>query len=150
MHIFKHIYIYIYKSNSIHILSIFIYTYANIFYFVHIATNTHFKRIFGIHTHTHTHVYDIICHQKLRENLQATGEAKYTNDIQSKFNDGECLYGAFVKSTVPLAIFEKMDTSIALEINGVIDVLTAEDVSGKNDVDIKHPGVEQYTKWSNS
>ena len=35
------------------------------------------------------------------------------NDIQSKFNDGECLYGAFVKSTVPLAIFEKMDTSIA-------------------------------------
>ena len=68
--------------------------YANIFYFVHIATNTHFKR----------------CHQKLRENLQATGEAKYTNDIQSKFNDGECLYGAFVKSTAPLAIFEKMDT----------------------------------------
>ena len=116
--------------------------YANIFYFVHIATNTHFKRIFGIHTHTHTHMYDIICHQKLRENLQATGEAKYTNDIQSKFNDGECLYGAFVKSTVPLAIFEKMDTSIALEMNGVIDVLTAEDVPGKNDVDIKHPGAE--------
>jgi xanthine dehydrogenase/oxidase len=52
------------------------------------------------------------------------------------------LYGAFVKSTVPLAIFENIDTSIALAIDGVVDVLTAIDIPGTNDVDIKHPGAE--------
>ena len=52
------------------------------------------------------------------------------------------MYGAFVKSTVPLAIFEHIDTSIALAMDGVVDVLTAVDIPGTNDVDIKHPGAE--------
>ena len=56
---------------------------------------------------------------KLLENLQVTGEAKYTNDIETKFDKGECLYGAFIKSTKPLAIFESLNPNVALEMEGL-------------------------------
>lgn len=60
--------------------------------------------------------------------LQASGEARYTDDIPAQ--EGE-LYAGFVMSTHAHAKIS-VDWSIALQADGVQDYVTAEDVPGLN------------------
>jgi xanthine dehydrogenase/oxidase len=74
---------------------------------------------------------------KLSAALQTTGEAKYTNDVATESAHEGLLYGALVKSTVPLALLKAIDTSVILgKLPGVIDVITAADIPGSNNINI--------------
>ena len=60
--------------------------------------------------------------------LQATGEARYTDDIPAQ--EGE-LYAGLVMSTHAHAKIS-VDWSVALQVDGVQDYVTVEDVPGSN------------------
>ena len=71
--------------------------------------------------------------------LQASGEAEYIDDQPHSSN---MLYGAYVRSTVPVADLDEVDASEALQMSGVVDFLTASDIPGVNNVDPK-PGLPE-------
>jgi len=68
---------------------------------------------------------------KLRAPLQASGEAVYTGDVREP--EG-MLYGAVVGATVPLGTLTGIDASAAKALPGVVDVVTAPDIPGSNDI----------------
>jgi selenium-dependent xanthine dehydrogenase len=59
---------------------------------------------------------------------KVSGRAKFTDDYQ--FPD--MLVGKVLRASVPHAILESLDVSIAREIPGVTTILTAEDIPGEN------------------
>ena len=61
-----------------------------------------------------------------------TGHAKYTTDFYS----ADMLVGRLLYTQHPCARVLRIDTSKALEIPGVIAVLTGEDVPGENSYDL--------------
>ena len=65
---------------------------------------------------------------KLSAPLQATGEARYTDDMPAQ--EGE-LYAELVMSTHAHAKIS-VDWSVALQVDGVQDYVTVEDVPGSN------------------
>ena len=65
---------------------------------------------------------------KLSAPLQATGEARYTDDIPAQ--EGE-LYAGLVMSTHAHAKIS-VDWSVALQVDGVQDYVAVEDVPGSN------------------
>ncbi|CAG7828777.1 unnamed protein product [Allacma fusca] len=67
---------------------------------------------------------------KLEAPAQVSGEAEYINDIPAV--PGE-LFAAFVQATEGSAVLASLDTSAAIAIPGVVAVLTAADIPGKND-----------------
>jgi xanthine dehydrogenase molybdopterin-binding subunit B len=66
---------------------------------------------------------------KLSATLQASGEARYTDDEPLPVG---ALHGAMVFSTEALATVEAIDSTQALLLEGVVDVLTAADIPGQN------------------
>uniref|UniRef100_A0A1Y9HAI9 Uncharacterized protein n=1 Tax=Anopheles farauti TaxID=69004 RepID=A0A1Y9HAI9_9DIPT len=66
---------------------------------------------------------------KLEGLAQASGEAKYTNDLPSL--PGE-LYAAFVIATQPNTTIGKIDPTEALKLPGVVAFYSAKDIPGKN------------------
>ncbi|KAG6464291.1 hypothetical protein O3G_MSEX014414 [Manduca sexta] len=67
--------------------------------------------------------------QKLEALIQSSGEALYANDIPPQPNE---VFGAFVLSTTHCGEVDKVHTDEILEIEGVIAVITANDIPGKN------------------
>ena len=66
---------------------------------------------------------------KLNAALQTSSEAQYTFDqIHSKNK----LEGAFIVSTIGACRLGKIDTNDALEMAGVVKILFAKDIMGKN------------------
>ncbi|XP_056112603.1 aldehyde oxidase 6 isoform X2 [Rhinichthys klamathensis goyatoka] len=63
---------------------------------------------------------------------QATGEAVYCDDLPH--TDGE-LFLTIVTSSRPHAKITHIDFSEALKLSGVVDVITAKDIPGKNGID---------------
>ncbi|MEO8830304.1 xanthine dehydrogenase molybdopterin binding subunit [Lapillicoccus sp.] len=68
--------------------------------------------------------------------LHVTGEALYTDDLVGRTKD--CLHAYPVQVMQAHARITRMDTAPALEVPGVVRVLTAADVPGVNDAGIKH------------
>jgi xanthine dehydrogenase/oxidase len=66
---------------------------------------------------------------KLNAVLQASGEAKYTFDKMSLKNQ---LEGAFITSAQGACRLDKIDTTDALKMPGVVKILFARDIMGKN------------------
>ena len=60
-----------------------------------------------------------------------TGRAIYTDDISEPRN---LLHAAIGFSPVSKGIIEKIDFSEVLKSNGVVDIITEEDIEGQNDV----------------
>ena len=63
--------------------------------------------------------------------LHVTGAARYVDDIPTPAN---CLHLAFGLSTVARGNITSMNLKAVRAADGVIDVLTAEDLPGANDV----------------
>lgn len=83
---------------------------------------------------------------KLSAALQTTGEAKFTNDIATESQFKNLLYGAIVKSTVPLALLKTINTSVVLGHSpGVMDVVTAVDIPGSNNINIFNDDENVFT-----
>jgi xanthine dehydrogenase large subunit len=68
--------------------------------------------------------------------LHVTGLALYTDDLVGRTKD--CLHAYPVQVFHAHATVTRLDTAPALEVPGVVRVLTAEDVPGVNDAGIKH------------
>eukprot|EP01125_Pyxidicula_operculata_P013386 TRINITY_DN4438_c0_g2_i2.p1 TRINITY_DN4438_c0_g2~~TRINITY_DN4438_c0_g2_i2.p1 ORF type:complete len:1236 (+),score=297.56 TRINITY_DN4438_c0_g2_i2:108-3815(+) len=68
---------------------------------------------------------------KLDATQQASGESKYTADIDVP---PRTLYGAFVLSTQAGVKLDKIDASEALKMPGVVDFIHAKDVKGNIDI----------------
>ena len=66
---------------------------------------------------------------KLNAALQTSGEAQYTFD---QFQYKKQLEGAFIVSTIGACRLGKIDTNDALEMPGVVKILFAKDIMGKN------------------
>lgn len=86
---------------------------------------------------THTPVPQRSCAGLVGENLprldardKILGRAEYSDDIQLP----GMLYGGAVRSAYPRARIVEIDVSRALELEGVVSVLTAEDLRGKKQV----------------
>ncbi|KAB7507046.1 Indole-3-acetaldehyde oxidase [Armadillidium nasatum] len=91
--------------------------------------------------------------EKLESRLQISGEAEYLDDIP--FLPGE-LHGYFVQSTIGRGKIKSIEASKCLEMDGVVDFITAKDIPGRNtfyaassvvgndpvfaDIDIKYHG----------
>ena len=60
--------------------------------------------------------------------VKATGKAVYTGDIRM----AGMLYGKALRSEHPHAKIKSIDASEALKIPGVVTVLTAQDIPGRN------------------
>jgi xanthine dehydrogenase/oxidase len=69
--------------------------------------------------------------QKIEAKMQATGEALFVTD---KELNASALYGAMVYSSTALGTVLRIDSRYALKMDGVVDIVTAEDIPGKNDV----------------
>jgi xanthine dehydrogenase large subunit len=68
--------------------------------------------------------------------LHVTGLALYTDDLVGRTKD--CLHAYPVQVFQAHATVTRLDTSPALDVPGVVRVLTADDVPGVNDAGIKH------------
>src|SRR6478752_10607577 len=68
--------------------------------------------------------------------LHVTGLALYTDDLVGRTKD--CLHAYPVQVFQAHATVTRLDPAPALEVPGVVRVLTAEDVPGVNDAGIKH------------
>jgi xanthine dehydrogenase large subunit len=68
--------------------------------------------------------------------LHVTGEALYTDDLVGRTKD--CLHAWPVQVMLAHARVTHLDTAPALQVPGVVRVLTAADVPGVNDAGIKH------------
>jgi xanthine dehydrogenase large subunit len=68
--------------------------------------------------------------------LHVTGVALYTDDLVGRAKD--CLHAYPVQVFQAHATVTRLDTSPALDVPGVVRVLTAADVPGVNDAGIKH------------
>ncbi|XP_049875311.1 uncharacterized protein LOC126373277 [Pectinophora gossypiella] len=66
--------------------------------------------------------------------IQSSGEVMYTNDMPPIPNE---VFGAFVLSTIHAGELDQVDTVSVLEIPGVVTVLTAKDIPGKNSYIVK-------------
>jgi xanthine dehydrogenase/oxidase len=66
---------------------------------------------------------------KLNACLQASGEAQYVHDVPLSAQE---LHGAFVQATVCNSNIDKIDTSTALAMPGVVSVLLAKHIPGTN------------------
>jgi len=69
---------------------------------------------------------------KLDAILQTSGEAHYCDDTPVVQGT---LYAAFVTSTQGSADIQSIDASVALEMPGVVDFVSASDIPGENNVD---------------
>jgi xanthine dehydrogenase molybdopterin-binding subunit B len=58
--------------------------------------------------------------------IQATGEARYTDDIP---NPSGGLYGSYVYSTVVTGTISSIDASVAMTMPGVVAFISAKDVA---------------------
>jgi len=65
--------------------------------------------------------------------LQVSGEAVYVDDMSVP---SDCLYAALVLSTKPHARIKGLDARNALEMNGVVDFVTAKDIPGRNAIGV--------------
>jgi xanthine dehydrogenase large subunit len=68
--------------------------------------------------------------------LHVTGHALYTDDLVHRTHD--VLHAHPVCSPHAHARVTRLDTAPALEVDGVVRVLTAADVPGVNDAGVKH------------
>ncbi|MHC5035688.1 MAG: xanthine dehydrogenase family protein molybdopterin-binding subunit [Planctomycetota bacterium] len=65
---------------------------------------------------------------------KAAGRARYLDDIHLK---GQ-LFGAVARAPVPSATLRRVDTEAALDVEGVVAVLSASDIPGKNRIPLIH------------
>jgi CO/xanthine dehydrogenase Mo-binding subunit len=70
--------------------------------------------------------------QRVDAKDKVTGTAQYIADL----NFANQLYGKMVLAGIPHAIIRKIDTSKAKKVPGVVAILTAENISGKNQVGV--------------
>ncbi|XP_035713400.1 xanthine dehydrogenase/oxidase isoform X1 [Folsomia candida] len=77
---------------------------------------------------------------KIEGKVQASGEAEYVNDMESRFGE---LFGAFVVTSVANAKIQRVDASEALLIPGVERFIQAKDVPGINNAAIFYPEAEE-------
>ncbi|UIJ35654.1 xanthine dehydrogenase molybdopterin binding subunit [Allobranchiibius sp. GilTou73] len=68
--------------------------------------------------------------------LHVTGRALYTDDLVGRTKD--CLHAWPVQAPHAHAAVTRIDTSPALDVEGVVRVLSADDVPGVNDAGVKH------------
>ncbi|MFC4454457.1 xanthine dehydrogenase molybdopterin binding subunit [Deinococcus sonorensis] len=68
--------------------------------------------------------------------LHVTGAALYTDDLTARTHG--VLHAWPVQATVPHGVLTRLDASAALQVAGVVRVLTAADVPGVNDAGVKH------------
>ncbi|XP_012477664.1 abscisic-aldehyde oxidase isoform X1 [Gossypium raimondii] len=67
--------------------------------------------------------------KKVGATLQASGEAVYVDDIPSPSN---CLHGAFIYSTEPLAWVKDIEFKPGSSLDGVIKLISSKDIPGEN------------------
>ncbi|KAG8488665.1 hypothetical protein CXB51_016721 [Gossypium anomalum] len=67
--------------------------------------------------------------KKVGATLQASGEAVYVDDIPSPSN---CLHGAFIYSTEPLAWVKDIKFKPGSSLDGVIKLISSKDIPGEN------------------
>ncbi|MBA0577806.1 hypothetical protein Golob_024012, partial [Gossypium lobatum] len=67
--------------------------------------------------------------KKVGATLQASGEAVYVDDIPSPSN---CLHGAFIYSTEPLAWVKGIEFKPGSSLDGVIKLISSKDIPGEN------------------
>ncbi|XP_055352624.1 uncharacterized protein LOC129598650 [Paramacrobiotus metropolitanus] len=72
---------------------------------------------------------------KIESLAQCTGEAKFISDIEQE----GMLHAAFVLTEQANASIYRIDASDAMALPGVIRVLTAADITGKNDINPNNP-----------
>ena len=72
-----------------------------------------------------------------------TGGAYYTDDISES---PETLYGAIGWSKKSHAIIKKMNLDEVIKSEGVVDVITSDDIPGRNDVGPVYDGDPIFTK----
>ena len=65
--------------------------------------------------------------QMLSSNLQVTGEAKFIDDVTPRIDE---LFAAPVLSTRSKARIINVDSSVALQLEGVFEVLSADNMDG--------------------
>ncbi|XP_011621346.1 indole-3-acetaldehyde oxidase [Amborella trichopoda] len=90
------------------------------------------KQVVEIHNDYHPVGYPT---KKVSAELQASGEAVYTDDIPSP---KDCLYGAFVYSRKPFAHIKHIEVESALASPGVVSFVSAKDIpNGGQNVGLK-------------